>query len=217
MTTDATKDPKEVLPLGEPSEGEPKEPSAQPEMLTKDQAEKLANERHSTLDTKISTLEKAVTKAAKATEAAEKRAAGAEEALSRAAQEREKAELEGIGDNADALSIFHGKRTLREGQETLRRETAELERSKAEHAEALAEVAQVKILQVATEIASRNKVDASTLVELTDGTKDAMEKLAKVLGSVKPKEPPLIPDSGEHDGGERKPDRYKEVKVLHES
>ena len=220
MTTDAPEEPKDALPKGQPSE-EKKEPSASPKMYTEVQANKLADEKHSTLDTQIAELVKVGAKATRAIEVADKRAEDAEEALSRAAQEREKKELDGIGDNADALSLFHGKRTLREGQEKLRLENAELERKKAEHDEDLKEVKGMKALRVAMDIAAKHKgVEASTLVDLTDGKRESMEKLAKALSGVKPKETsekPSKPDSGDNDGGGGQSDRYKGIKVLHES
>ena len=245
MTTDAEKEPTDVLLGGEPSGEKPAEPSAPPEMLTKDQAEKLADQKHSKLDTRIGVLEKQGVACAKALEAADQRAKDAEEALERAERAKEEVELEGIKDNSDALSLFTAKRAHKDAVKALAEATRKLESEKAEHAEEILEAKKWRVFSDATEIASKYKgVEASNLVELTDGSKENMEKLAKALSGTKPpKEPkpkkpetmaqedwdklspedqakqgekPSIPDSGDTTGGGEK-SRYAGVQTLFES
>ena len=80
--TDATVDDStEDTPVIDLPSSDKPTPSGEPEMLTKEQAEKLADERHSKLDKEISDLRKAQEKSTKSIEAADKRAKAAEEAL----------------------------------------------------------------------------------------------------------------------------------------
>ena len=211
MTTDATKGTQEGIVTDATSEETEKVPSSQPEMLTKEQAEKLANERHSKLDKRIAELEKIGTKAAKAISAAEARAQAAEEALANAERAKEEAEFEGVRDNPDALSTLKAKKAVKDAQAQLARDRAQLAREKAEHEEALSEVAKYKTAQKAAEIASKYKgVEASELIDLTDGTPEKMEKMAIRLSGGKTRESkqeekPFQPDSGDGRGGKGKP------------
>lgn len=213
MTTDAGDNQKDTVLQGAGGDSDDKgqQDSTTPKTYTEEEVEKKFSEQRSVLDKKVAVLEKAAERSKKAIEAADARAKDAEDAMTRAAEEREKSELVSIGDNADALSIFHGKRSIREGQETLRQEKADLARDRAQHEEDIKELKELKAFRSATEIASKPEykdVEASQLVELSDGTTESMEKLAKALSGVKPKETKggkdsktKAPDSGESDGG----------------
>lgn len=205
MFTDAeVKNPAEAVvndevdnPVVDLPSGEKPKPSTEPEMLTKEQAEKLANERHSKLDKRISELEKI-------TQRADARAKAAEDRLAKAARQAEDAERDSIKDSPDALSLFEQRVKLRQDREAF-------EAERVAHAEDIAEAKQYKITRVADEIASEYEVDSSLLVQLTDGSREKMEKLAKSLpkkeaGDNKPNlQKPPKPDSGKTSGRFGKP------------
>lgn len=210
-TLDATEVTGDSIATGDtPSTVIPSEPSTPPEMLTKEQAEKLANEKHSTLDKRIGELEKAGKTATRAVQDAETRAQVAEEALANAERANEQKEYDGIKDNPDALSIFESKKALREAMTEFRKRETELKRKELENEETITEAKEFKVLQKATEIASKHKgVTASELVELTDGTPEKMEKMAARLSGTKPavvqlEGKPFEPDSGAGTGGDGK-------------
>lgn len=206
MGTDTTKEAQEVISGGDDVSGEkPEESSSNPEMLTREQAEKLANEKHSKLDKRIAELEKTTTKAAKIIEAAESRAAAAEEALANAERAKEEAEFEKVRGDPDALSTFQTKKAVKDAEARVAKDRALLAKERAEHAEALAEIANFKIVQAASEIASKYKgVVASELIDLTDGSPEKMEKMAirlssgKAIGSKAGDS--FVPDSGDGKG-----------------
>ncbi len=191
-----------------PSTETPK-PSTEPEMLTKEQAEKLTNERHSKLDKRISELEKATSQSTKAREAAEARAKAAEDRLAETQRQAEEAEREEYKDSPDALSLFDQRVKHRQNEERLKKEREAFEAEKATHAEEMSEAKQYKVTKLADEIASTYGVDSSLLIQLTDGSREKMERLAKSLpkkeaGDNKPnlQKPP---DSGKTSGRFGKP------------
>ena len=210
---DANENPMEVVVddsanatvILKPSEGEQK-PST--EMLTREQAEKLANERHSKLDARIAELAMMGERATKALEAAKNRADAAEKAVRDAQKAAEDAERRALGDDPDALSLFEAKAAHREAVARLEGEKEELVNQRAELADDIAEVKQYKVTKLADEIAEAgkdaqgHKVDPALLIQLTDGSKEAMEKLAKVLplkeagGDAPNLTKPPAPDSG---------------------
>lgn len=199
----------------------PPEPSQPPEMLTREQAEKLANERHSKLDKRISELEKQSNRAVKGQEAAQARAQAAETAYAELQRERESQELEGIKDNPDALTIFQRKKALREMEVALNKREAEMKRREEENTEALAEVTRFKVVKQAMEIVAKpgyEDVSAEDLIELTDGTPEKMEKMALKLAKLKPKASektePFEPDSARNKGGASKPTQEQLEKMT---
>ncbi len=176
-------------------------PSTEPEMLTREQAEKLANERHSTLDKRISELEKNRGTSAKALEAAVKKAQAAENALAVAQKQLEETERKALGETPDALSLFEAKVAHKRQAEALDERVRQFEQSKSEWDETVIEAKQYKTQKLADEIASnpKHKVDAALLVSMTDGTREAMEKLATVLPAKTEEDTVVIPhrpDSG---------------------
>jgi len=186
-----------------PSEETSQKDSTEPVMLTKEQADKLFDERQSKLDKRIFQLEQEGQKTTKALQAAEARANALEGEALEARKRADKAELESLGDSPDARSLFEARVAQREA-------TAKLEREKAEWAEAVEEAKQYKITKLADNIAAADPdhpVDSSLLVTLTDGSKEAMERLAKVLPKKEPGDnipnltKPPKPDSGRGSGG----------------
>lgn len=177
-------------------------PSTENETLTKEQAEKLANERHSKLDKRIAELERETKQQATQTTAAEARARTAEESLLNAQRRADEAERQGIGESPDAISLFEAKLANRQAQAALAKERAALDAERATHAEEIQEARTYRTTKLADEVASEYGVDSSLLTSLTDGTREKMEKLAKVLpkkeaGDNKPNlTKPPAPDSG---------------------
>lgn len=200
-----------------PSQDKEPKPSAEPEVLTKEQAEKLANERHSKLDKRIAELEKLTSRSAKAVQAAEARAKAAEAALAEAQRRAEDSERESLKDSPDGLSLFEKQVKHREAVAALERQKAEWETEKATHDADIEEAKSYKVTKMADEIAVDTGVDAALLVSMTDAYTDStkrrekMEALAKVLpkretGDNKPNltKPPK-PDSGKTSGRFGKP------------
>jgi len=163
-----------------PSEKE-QTPSNEPEMLTKEQAEKLANEKHSKLDKRISELEKAREGSLKAQEAAAKRAKAAEDALELARKQIDEAERRALGDSPDALSLFDAKMAHKQAVYEFEDARRKFEEEKLQFQEDIAEAKQYKVTKLADDIASEYEVDSALLVQMTDGSREKMEKLAKVL------------------------------------
>ncbi len=189
MVTDAKEAPKEVTveddnnPVvvdGPSRDAEPK-PSAEPETLTREQAEKLANERHSKLDKRIVELEKLTIRHATATKAAEDRAKALEQKALEAERKAEEAERNALMDDPDALSLFEKKAQHKQAVAQLEADRKRHAEERVEWAADVAEAKAYKTQKLADDIAAEHGVDSATLVSLTDGSRDKMEKLAKVL------------------------------------
>jgi len=163
-----------------PSKGE-QAPSKEPVMLTQEQADKLANERHSKLDKRISEMEKSQAKTTKALEAALARAKTAEDELANARRRTEEAELEAVKDSPDGIALWNAKLKLKQEEASQAEVRRALEAEKTEWEEAVNEAKQYKVTKLADEVASEYEVDSALLVSMTDGSKEKMEKLAKVL------------------------------------
>ncbi len=199
-----------------PSQDKELKPSAEPEVLTKEQAEKLANERHSKLDKRIAELEKLTSRSTKAVEAAENRAKAAEAALAEAQRRAEDSERESLKDSPDGLSLFEKEVKHREAEADLVRQKAEWEAQKATYEAEIEEAKTYRVIKMADEIASDKGVDAALLVSMTDAYTDStkrrakMEALAKVLPKKEPGDKfqlpkPPKPDSGRTSGRFGKP------------
>ncbi len=200
-----------------PSQRKELKPSAEPEVLTKEQAEKLANERHSKLDKRIAELEKAGKHSAKALELAEARVKAADAALTEANRKAEEAERMALGESPDALSIFEAKVKHRQTVDNFEQQRAKEEAKWAEHEADIEEARAYKVIRMADEISAESGVDAVLLVSMTDAYTDStkrrekMEALSRVLpkkeaGDDKPNltKPPK-PDSGRTSGKFGKP------------
>lgn len=202
-TDAAVDDTDEATVVDTPSEEKKPEPST--ETLTKEQAEKLANERHSKLDKRISELERETQQHARVAEAAEARAKAAEARSAEAQARADEAERKSLGDTPDALTLFEAKVAHRREMERLAHDKEAFEAEKRSHAEEIAEAKSYRTARVADEIAKEYGVDATLLTEMTDGSREKMEKLAKVLpkkedGTPNLQKPPK-PDSGKRSAG----------------
>ena len=208
--TDANQEPKDAIQeTGQPSKDSADKPSTPPETLTRVEAEKLADqkadEKHSKLDTRLRELEKAGTRSTAALEAANRRTAVAEESLAVVQVEKDRAELEAAHGSPDALSLYQAKIAARERKATLDQRESDLTQKEADHADEIAEARVGKAAILATTIARETGVDASQLLNLTDGSEEKMRAAAEVLPKLNaPVVPANIPDSGTGKGGGRK-------------
>jgi chromosome segregation ATPase len=209
MTTEANTEKLEVTSddnnevVTVPSTSEEK-PSPEPVMLTKEQAEKLANDRHSKLDKKIAELTKNSERLQKSILDAETRTKKAYDSLSVAQKRVEEAERKSLGDSPDALKLFEAQVKHRQEVEKLEQMRSEFESEKVKYTEDISEAKQYKITRLADTIASEYGVDASLLTTLTDGSQEKMELLAKSLPKKdegKGIQLPGKPDSGKHISG----------------
>jgi hypothetical protein len=198
--TDLIDGAEDVAHVDQPSGGKA-EPS--PEMLTKEQADKLANEKHSKLDKRIAELEKSTLRASKQVELADKRAKDAENALLEAGRRAEEAERKSLGNTPDALSLFEARIALKQAEAKLQQQRDSFAAEKAIHDEEISEAKTYKLQKMAEEIADETGVDASLLTSMTDGSREKMEKLAKVLPKKTAEDKlnlPKPPDSGKTSG-----------------
>jgi len=186
MTMDAKVEPSDSVKT---SVETPPEPSTPTKMIPQEEVDKLIGERHSTLDKKVAELTKSVEAQSKAAQLAEERAAAAEEILARAEDARAEAEFRAIPpDNTDALSLYQQRMAHKQAVRDFEAAKKEHEKSVALHAAELAEAQSFKALKVASDIVAKPEyagINPSDLVELTDGSPDKMESLAKKLAAGK--------------------------------
>lgn len=118
--------------------------------------------------------------------------------VDRREQEHELRERESLSDDPAALSDFQRRADLRKREAETKRVAQEADRKLAEADAGLAEVAQWRREQAASVLASRYAVNASLLLEFTDGTTEKMEKLAQTLSERGANTAPPLPkpDSG---------------------
>lgn len=224
MTTDAAANKKDAVPAGGQHSAETGKPSSQPEVFNKEQVETLIRERHSKLDKQIAELTKAQKAASETAEVERAKSRTAADRLATYEEERARRELDGIKDNPDALSLWQAKQAYREMVRDLEAKQEAFEaKQKASEAD-IEEMKVVKKFKLASEITSRAEyagVKAETLVELTDGSSDKMESLAKLLKAGMGQVPTTTtnvgsPDSGKSTGGAGEPsaDKLNEMSMA---
>jgi len=207
MLSDAETKPGDALPNeGQPSTGGESKPSTQPEVFTKEQVE----ERHSKLDKTIATLTKQNEASKRAIEDAKTKTDSYAKRLAEIEEEKARGELEGIRDNPDALSLWQARQAHREAVKELETQRASFEQERGQFLTDLEEVKSYKTFKGAMEIASKPEykgVDAQKLVDLTDGSSEKMEGLARLLkaGMGQPAVTVTLPDSGKSTGGAGEP------------
>lgn len=176
-----------------------------PKVYTEDEVEKKFSQQRSVLDKKIAEMEKALNKFADAKGLAEKRASEAESSLQEMQRQKDDAELAGVRDNPDALGLFQARQRVRQRDAVLAKREQDVMAKESEIAEARREVEENKKSKLASAIASKYEgVEADLLLELTDGSPEKMEALAKRLHKPKARTS-KSPDSGETIGGTGKP------------
>lgn len=207
MLLDAETKPGDALPVGgQPSTGGESKPSTQPEVFTKEQVE----ERHSKLDKEIANLTKQNEASTKAIVTAKTQVESYVKRLAEIEEEKARGELEGIRDNPDALSLWQARQTHKESVRALEAQQTSFEQERSQFLTDLEELKSYKSFKGAMEIVSKPEykgVDAQKLVDLTDGSSEKMEALAKLLkaGMGQPAATPTLPDSGKSTGGAGEP------------
>ncbi len=135
-----------------------------------------------------------------ANEAAIKVAQKAQERIDRMIRDQDDAELEAHKDEPERISAIRERQQRRIVESKLADTESELEVERTKTKEAQEVGVKHTKEQNAREVASRLNVNVQTLLKFTDGSKGAMEDLAKSLPKVGEKTP-LIPDSGKTTGG----------------
>ena len=135
-----------------------------------------------------------------ANEAAIKVAQKAQERVDRMIRDQDDAELEAHKDEPERISAIRERQQRRIVESKLADTESELEVERVKTKEAQEVGVKHTKEQNAREVASRLNVNVQTLLKFTDGSKGAMEELAKSLPKVVVKEP-LTPDSGKTTGG----------------
>ena len=196
-TTDALQD-------GQPSGGD-QSPSASLEVL-KDQVEKYADKKHSKLDREIATL-------TKSDAASTKRAEDAEARSVQLQREKDEAELESAQGDPERLGVIQRERKLRVEKAEIERRTREVTEQEEKIKPAVEAATEFERKLAAQEIATQYGVEASLLIAHTDGSREKMESLAKVLATNQT--PPKVredlkPDSAISAGGGTMPESAKD-------
>lgn len=203
MTSESQKEPQESQK--EPSGSKAAEPSTPPKTYQQEDVDKLVAGVQSGLDKEIAGLKKSAAANAKATANLKTQLEAEKGRADELQKAKEQAEFDAIPrDNPDALSLYTARQAHREDVRAHEANVAEFDAMKAEWQEAVTAAKAYKTLQAATEIVSRDEfkgVKADDLVELTDGSPDKMEALAKALkltiGGTPPSTGPEIPpDTG---------------------
>lgn len=118
-------------------------------------------------------------------------------------EEKDRAELEAVSHDPDAMSAVQLRQSLRAKEAELLKDRAELDKKLKEHEDAIAEVAKFKREKTAIEIATKHNVEVAPLLEHTDGSPEKMEALAQLLPKKGQQQtPPAVKaDSGVTAGG----------------
>lgn len=124
-------------------------------------------------------------------------------------KDRDIAEQESAGEDQDALKSVQERQRQRAKETELAQRKRELDEKELKITEAQKEVAESTKERNAREIATRLNVDYESLMKFTDGSKEAMEELAKQL-SEKEAKPPLKTDSSTTIGGGEMPESAKD-------
>jgi len=172
--------------VSEPSQ-EVSEPSQEEVRFTKEQVEEIANQRLSKLqskvDSRIAELDKERKRIEVNLQAERVRLESAERAMRAAEEKAMELERKAYGDSPEGVNLFEERVKVRQERAQLEEEKRQRETEKSEHEDAIKEAKQYRTQKLADEIAAdpNHPVDASLLVTLTDGSREAMERLAKVL------------------------------------
>ncbi len=211
MDTESQGKSQESQVKNEPSVSKPIEPSTPPKTYNQGEVDKLVAGVQSGLDKKVEALTRTVG-LNKTSDTNLKAQLKAEKEVSAGLRKTsEEAEFAAIPrDNADALSMWTAKQAHKEEVRAHEANVAKFLEMKAELETDIADVKEFKKFKGAVEIVSRDEfkgVKADDLVNLTDGSPDKMEALAKVLVlTVNPNPAPPIPpetppDPGSNIGG----------------
>lgn len=170
----------------------------EPETYTKEQVDKIRSDTLAVAGREKAEVQKAAEAAKKSLESTQQKLSELEAELETMRREKDEAELETARQNPEALSVLQTKQSLRNQQAAIERKEREIQRREAEIEESAKAIKESGRKARAQEIAREYGVDASTLIDLTDGSNEKMEALAKKLQkpSASGQEPQSKPDSG---------------------
>ncbi len=194
MVKDGTEKPKDEVKTPEAEQETPKE------TYTKEQVAKLKVDFRTAAEAEVGRATLAAQKSAKQAEDSAKQAEKALVGLNKFKEQARTAELEINKDQPDTLTLIRARYAKEEAEEELATTKAELITVNQEKADLKAETEKSTKEQNAREIAGRFQVDVTDLL-LTDGSKEAMEKLAQKLTKTEGQE--LRPDQGGSVGGSK--------------
>lgn len=125
------------------------------------------------------------------------------EALKQVQSRQDQKELDGLKDDPDEYKRVKGLQDGRRQADEASLSMAEAEETKRQAKETLSKAEGILTKIKADEIASRDGLDADTLLKLSDGKVEKMEELAKHLSKdgAKTRPPSFKPDGGETTGG----------------
>ncbi len=152
----------------------------EPETFTREQRDKSISDALSTAGRTDKDLQEKAQKVEQAVKDARNIMATAETTRTKWQREQDERDREANKDNSEALSAIDERIKHRDTRDKLTSIEAELESTKGKLTEADKKSATYTKEQNAREIAARLKVDYKSLM-LTDGSKEAMENLAKAL------------------------------------
>ncbi|KKL62353.1 hypothetical protein LCGC14_2186060 [marine sediment metagenome] len=171
------------------------------ETFTKEEVDKLEVDFRTAAAAEVGRATQAAEKAAKQADEAVKQAQKANDRTNKYIEQARTAELEINKDQPDALTLIRARHAKEELEDKLATTNTELETANQTIVTMKTQSAVSTKEQNAREIAGRFQVDVEDLL-LTDGSKEAMEKLAQKLTKVEPKEALKI-DPGGGGGGDK--------------
>ena len=158
---------------------------------TKEQVDKIRSDTLAAAGRERVKVEKALEDANKQLERLDEERKVEEEELERLKQERDEAEASHVDGKPDALSALQQRQKLRAAAAELTKREREIQRREADLNEGLKTIQRMKLQSDAESLALEYGVSSKTLLELTDGSREKMEALAKVL----PRDRKDLPDS----------------------
>ena len=194
MGTDGTDKPTDEVKTPEAEQETPKE------TYTKEEVSKLKVDFRTAAEAELGRAKDAAVKAAKQAETSAKQAEKAMAGLIKFKEQARTAELEISKDQPDTLTVIRARHAKEELEDELAAKDTELNTVNQTLETMKAQTEQSTQERNAREIADRFQVDVNDLL-LTDGSKEAMEKLAQKLTKVETT--PLRVDQGGGVGGSK--------------
>ena len=183
---------------GQSSDSDEGTTSKQPETYTKEQVDKIRSDTLATAGRERAEIQKAADAAKKALDDSMQRLSDLEAEIETLRKEKDDTELEAARQNPDALSVLQAKQALRTQQANIEKKEREIQRREAEIEESTKALREAGRMAEAQQLAREYDVDAQQLIDLTDGSRDKMEALAKRLQkpAASGQESTTKPDSG---------------------
>ncbi len=177
MATDGTEKLKDEVSTPEVKQETPKE------TYTEEEVKKLKVDFRTAAEAEVGRATEAALKSAKQAETSAKQAERALAGLTKFKEQARAAELEINKDQPNTLDVIRARHAKEELEDELAAKNAELEITKQTMETIRTQTEEATRAKDAQEIATRFQVDVNDLL-LTDGSKEAMEKLAQKLTKV---------------------------------